>query len=42
MVQFERIFEPDAHRHERYLVRYDLYRRIWPQTADLLRGVARL
>jgi xylulokinase len=40
MVKFDRIFEPDPDLHERYLERYDQYRRIWPLTADLLHDLA--
>jgi xylulokinase len=39
MVQFDRTFEPDPRKHEAYQERYEQYRRIWPLTADFLRGL---
>ena len=40
LVKFDRTFEPDARRHERYQERYEKYRRIWPLTADFLRDLS--
>jgi xylulokinase len=40
MVQFDRVLEPGPAMHRRYQARYDLYRQIWPLTANLLRDIA--
>ena len=40
MVRLERVFEPDPHRHQLYADWFELYRQLWPTTAEYLRALA--
>jgi len=40
MVKLEHIFEPDPYQHERYLGRYQQYKRLWPLMGNYLRDLA--
>lgn len=39
MVKCDRSFDPDSKRHERYQIRYQRYRQIWPLMGDYLRDL---
>jgi xylulokinase len=40
MVRLEREFAPDRQQHRRYAEWYELYRQLWPATAEYLRALA--
>ena len=40
MVRLERTFEPDSHQHRLYADWFELYKQLWPTTAQYLRALA--